>query len=375
MRDYANRERGKQDGALRIMDALSGVDPELLERSDHGKKEKAQGGSRKPLWRYGRAWAAVFCLAAVGIMTWGGYQYRERGQDAAGGAAPSHIDSVGIEQKDDALKYVEMQPSAAAAEENGGSAGAGEPGGQVSAGGAAPVERAESIGDPVGNPIENPVKNEVWGESSPEKGSATQGSFAGNEGSQVASSSSAPNHSPEKGEGTDGIYIDEACGLPPVSWQTLTEEDARGMMGSYVPDKLPEGYGFESARWATEERALGITWCRGMDYIHLSMRTPEETCRTVDIGIPETYDVRLYEVPYGETVPEEYREVFDNPVFAWEDMSLDIVESRMKVYEDRGDTATPRGNFSVLFPEGVLVRFTGRGSAEQIWEMFCSMGL
>ena len=56
------------------------------------------------------------------------------------------------------------------------------------------------------------------------------------------------------------------------------------------------------------------------------------------------------------------------------DFSLEIVESRMKAYEDSGDTATPRGNFKVLYPDGVLVSFNGRGTAQEIWDMFCSMG-
>ena len=46
----------------------------------------------------------------------------------------------------------------------------------------------------------------------------------------------------------------------------------------------------------------------------------------------------------------------------------------MKSYDDAGDTDTPRGNFSVLYPDGVVVRFNGRGTAQEIWEMFCSMG-
>lgn len=47
----------------------------------------------------------------------------------------------------------------------------------------------------------------------------------------------------------------------------------------------------------------------------------------------------------------------------------------MCVYGDAGDTDTPRGDFSILFSDGILVRFSGEGTAEQIWEMFSSMGL
>ena len=111
-----------------------------------------------------------------------------------------------------------------------------------------------------------------------------------------------------------------------------------------------------------------------MDYIMLSLRRTEEDVATVDIDKPETYDQRLYEIPFGETVPGEYREVFDDPVFAWEDLDLEIIRSRMLVFEDRGDTAVPRGNFRVLYPDGMLLGFNGRGTAEEIWEMLGFLG-
>lgn len=205
------------------------------------------------------------------------------------------------------------------------------------------------------------------------------GSSGGSPSQGSAPSSGVPESSPDVSDGTgnktDGTIVDEACGLPSATWENLTEEEARGMeTGQYLPTDLPRGYSFESAAWYAENGILHAGWKNGMDYIEISISRPEGDMETVDVGLPETYDVHLYEIPYGESVPEEYREVFSNPVFAWEDMSLEIVKCRMASRQDRGDTATPRGNFAVLYSDGVLVRFTGRGSAEQIWEMFCSMG-
>ena len=65
---------------------------------------------------------------------------------------------------------------------------------------------------------------------------------------------------------------------------------------------------------------------------------------------------------------------YPNGYEAVKDFNLEIVKSRMKSYDDQGDTDTPRGNFSVLYEGGVLIRFSGRGTAEEIWEMFSSMG-
>lgn len=124
----------------------------------------------------------------------------------------------------------------------------------------------------------------------------------------------------------------------------------------------------------SQEPNMTLCWIRGMDSITLHLERTANPPATVDVEETESYDQRLYEVPYGETVPEEYRQTFDNPVFAVEDFNLEIVKSRMKSYDDQGDTDTPRGNFNVLYEGGVLIRFNGRGTAEEIWEMFCSMG-
>ena len=105
----------------------------------------------------------------------------------------------------------------------------------------------------------------------------------------------------------------------------------------------------------------------------LSIVKAESPCATVDVEKPETYDERMYSIPYAESVPEEYRQSVNDPTFAREDLTLEIIKSRMLSYSDSGDTDTPRGNFSVLCSDGVLVRFNGRGTAEEIWEMFCSM--
>lgn len=161
---------------------------------------------------------------------------------------------------------------------------------------------------------------------------------------------------------------------PPDDRQTITEEQARASeLGVYLPRLLPAGYSFESAR-ADDKGQLYLGWTSGMDTIHLSVTYVEAgELKTVDISHPETYDVRLYELPYEETVPREYWEIFNNPIFLAEDFSLEVVTSRMKSYQDAGDTDTPRGIFSVLYPDGILVGFDGDGSVEDIWTMFASL--
>lgn len=167
----------------------------------------------------------------------------------------------------------------------------------------------------------------------------------------------------------------EITSCPALAAQELTEVEARQIkdLGAYVPTALPAGYIFESARYVAETGRLTVCWCKGMDNIRLSVEQADDGTITADIGKPETYDERLYEIPYGDTIPEEYREVFFHPVFAKDDFSLEIVRSRVISYSgDGGDTSTPRGNFYVLY-DGVLVGFNGRGTPEEIWEMFTSI--
>lgn len=61
------------DQAIRLFEALSGVDEELLERSNRKAGGKATN-VRRLFWRNGRAMAACICLIVVGAAAWSGYR-------------------------------------------------------------------------------------------------------------------------------------------------------------------------------------------------------------------------------------------------------------------------------------------------------------
>ncbi len=311
--DKIDREQGtrKQESALRIMGALSGVDEKLLERSN-------MSGRRKNItWGQYGICAAVVCAAVLGASTWRGYQLM-KGADGTGAAASDNSGG----------SAVQMSGAAVSGEEGGGKYSSGT---EISA-------------------LVNSDRGEIQEDTS---------LSAVSNGNDIQDSVT---------EGCGGMLLNPG--------EKLTEEEARNceILGSYIPEKIPGGYVFESAYWYEEAQELTILWCKGMDDIHLSIKKAEE-CEIVNINEPETYDVRLYEIPYGETVPQEYRVVFDNPVFAWEDFSVEIIQSRMRTVEDRGDTITPRGNFGILFTDNYLVEFQGKATINQVWEMFESLGL
>ena len=66
--DREQRERA----ALRLMEALSAAEEELLEHAQGETGNSGKGRKRRNLWQYGRAWAAAVCLLAVGALSWGG---------------------------------------------------------------------------------------------------------------------------------------------------------------------------------------------------------------------------------------------------------------------------------------------------------------
>lgn len=318
-----------KEGALRILEAVSAVDEELLERC--GKRR------RKPLWRMSRTWAACLGLLAIGAVSWYGFRVM-----APKGAADLSADGVSGEAMDEGFNTSAFAPEAMPMGE----------------------EQEEAVADTTESTADE-------GDEKYPEGSADTLLRDGVSGMELESSMSQEPIDREElmvDKGNDAIIA-------------RTEEDARGWMplGAYLPQDLPKGYRVESAFIDLETQSVTMTWLQGMDYITVSVSSVEPgTVETVDISKTETYDKRLYEVPYAETVPRKYRETVDNPVFDFSDMDsetgLELVSSRMIAYDDAGDTDTPRGNFSVLIEDDVLLYFNGRGTPEEIWDMICSIG-
>ena len=80
--------------------------------------------------------------------------------------------------------------------------------------------------------------------------------------------------------------------------------------------------------------------------------------------------MRLYDVPWSESVPEEYRGTVSRPAFRAEDMSLSVVQARVLDRDDAGEGRTVSIRFAVLHPDGTLVKYICKGlTAEQVWAM------
>ncbi len=379
-----------QEQALRILEAMSGVDEGLLERSN------ATTRRRTPVWQYGGTWAAVVCAVMLCALVWkqnllrgnmsGGMFNGASGSDgdescqmSIAEANPKDCgDNINSIQADGVLpsEYSGSQEGASPSVPTGGEGSQNGVSPSVSPGGEGSQNGVSPSVSPGGEGSQNGVSPSVspGGEGGQE--GASPSVPTGGEGGQNGVSPSVSSGAAGNQDKAGGQFTEEFCGDSMGKVEQLTEEEARAMeiLGEYIPNKIPKGYDFESACWSEDEGALSIGWSRGLDDIRLSVKQVK-SCDIVDVNRTELYDVGRYDVPYGESVPKEYLEIFNDPVFAWEDMGLEVIQRRMRSYEDSGDTGTPRGNFGILFPDGVLLKFRGDGTAGQIWDMFQSLGL
>ena len=157
---------------------------------------------------------------------------------------------------------------------------------------------------------------------------------------------------------------------------SLEEARQEVAFAPYLPEKGPEGWGEFYGRMTYQEgneHTLFLRWSRGYDDVTAMVDLPEgETVwgNVVDVDEPETYDVRLYSIPRADSVPEEYRETVDHPVFRAEDMSRAILDARAYTVEDAGDSDGVRMSFSVLHPDNTLVQYDAKGlTVDEMWEL------
>lgn len=148
--------------------------------------------------------------------------------------------------------------------------------------------------------------------------------------------------------------------------QARQEED----FAPYLPTSNLKGYGEFYGRLSYQEgkqNSLFVRWSRGYDNVEVDVcRGGYRSYNLVDPDEPETYDLRLYSIPWCDSVPEEHRETVNAPAFRAEDMSLAVVEARGVEHDTGGMTYS----FDVLHSDGTLVSYRCDGmTAEAVWAL------
>jgi len=175
-----------------------------------------------------------------------------------------------------------------------------------------------------------------------------------------------------------GLYLDHLSTTDDIprwrdeEFQTLAQARQEEEFAPYLPTENIPDYGEFYGRMVYQEdnqNNLFVRWSQGYNDVEVSVSLPEGDMwwgETVDIDNPASYDTRLYQIPWADSVPEEYRDTFFNPRFRAEDMSYSVVEAR----GTEKDTGGMAYRFGVLHPDGTLVKYTCSGlTAWQVWEL------
>lgn len=179
-----------------------------------------------------------------------------------------------------------------------------------------------------------------------------------------------------------GLYLDRLMTAESVpAWReeefsSLAQARQEADFTPYLPTGEPEGYSsyvgnkefygrlsYQEGR----QNTLLVRWSRGYDDVEVRVyRDGYYTYHLADPARPETYDLRLYPIPWSESVPREYWDTVNSPTFKAEDMSLAIVEAR----SIEKDTGGLKFDFSVLHPDRTVVSYRcDRMTARQVWEL------
>ena len=114
---------------------------------------------------------------------------------------------------------------------------------------------------------------------------------------------------------------------------------------------------------------LFLRWSWGYSDVTVRVSLPESGApqgEPVDLSNRAAYDVRLYSIPWCDSVPEEYRETVNFPTFRAEDLSLQVVAARA----NEKDTGGLSFSFGVLHGDGTLVEYRCDGlTAQAVWEL------
>lgn len=185
--------------------------------------------------------------------------------------------------------------------------------------------------------------------------------------------------------GDGGLHLDHLMTAEKIpAWRdatfdTLEQARAEAEFAPYLPTAEPEGYAAYAGNkdffgrlsyQEGREDMLFVRWSLGYDNIEVDVYLPEGdntgAFAPVDISVPASYDARLYDIPWCDSVPEEYRAGFYDATFRAEDMSLEAVKAR----EIPHDTGGASFAFNVLHDNGVVVSYHCDGlTSEQVWEL------
>lgn len=160
------------------------------------------------------------------------------------------------------------------------------------------------------------------------------------------------------------IVPEEIPELMEQMFNTLSEAQAEPDFGRYMPSELPTGFGDAAIRRFKFQNAdyLSALWSKGLDDLSwvVDHYSEEDAHRLTSVDDKKNYDLSLYPIPRADSVPDELREIVDNPIFEAEELTLEAVYCRAYKVDDAGDTDGWRMRFSVKYGD-VIVSVSTKG--------------
>lgn len=159
--------------------------------------------------------------------------------------------------------------------------------------------------------------------------------------------------------------------IPELRNDRLSLDEARtdADFGAYLPQNVPSGFTFETAMRFINQKSnyLSALWIKGMGNIYWRVSPLEEDDKARIISVTDTknYDLALYPIPRAKSVPNELREIVNNPIFRIDELTLDTVRARAYEISDSGDEPGPRMRFSVLYGD-TLVELNVKGASSEV---------
>ena len=160
------------------------------------------------------------------------------------------------------------------------------------------------------------------------------------------------------------IVPDEIPELMEKMFGTISEARTEPDFGGYLPTELPDGFAESDIRRFRfgDSNYLSALWPRGLDDLSWVIRpyTQVDADRLTAVDELENYDLSRYPIPRADSVPEELREIVDDPIFDAEELTLEAVYCRAYKVPDAGDTDGWRMRFSVRYGD-VIVSISSKG--------------
>ena len=148
----------------------------------------------------------------------------------------------------------------------------------------------------------------------------------------------------------------------------LTAARADPDFGAYLPGDLPSGFAFESAARVNNrgKNSLNAIWTKGMSYIewHVSALKNDGEGRITSVTDTKNYDLSFYPIPRADSVPDDLREIVNDPIFHSGELTQEAVQARAYEVSDAGDEPGYRMRFGVLYGD-MLVEVYVKGAAPE----------